>query len=69
MNHDDIVEQNEEEERDRGFLEPKKMDIEGKTLELIADGTYNDYDEATETIIYYDEDGNVIYKQRIQTTN
>ena len=32
-------------------------------------GAYNDFDEATETIIYYDEDGNVIYKQRIQSTN
>ena len=45
MNHDDIVEQYEEEERDPGFLEAKIMDIEGKTLELIADVTYNNYDE------------------------
>ena len=45
MNHDDIVAQYEEEERDPGFLEAKIMEIEGKTLELIADVTYNNYDE------------------------
>lgn len=45
MNHDDIVAQYEEEERDSGFLEAKIMEIEGKTLELIADVTYNNYDE------------------------
>ena len=41
----DIVAQYEEEERDPGFLEAKIMEIEGKTLELIADVTYNNYDE------------------------
>ena len=45
MKHDDIVAQYEEEEKDPGFLEAKIMDIEGKTLELIADVTYNNYDE------------------------
>ena len=45
MKHDDLVAQYEEEERDPGFLEAKIMEVEGKTLELIADVIYNNYDE------------------------
>ena len=45
MKHDDIVELYEENEGDFGFLETKAMDIEGKTLELLADVNYNNYDE------------------------
>ncbi len=45
MSHDDIVALYEENEGDLGFLEAKVMDIEGKTLEVIADVTYNNYDE------------------------
>ena len=45
MKHDDIVALYEEGEGDFGFLETKAMDIEGQTLELIADVTYNNYDE------------------------
>ena len=45
MKHDDIVALYEESEGDIGFLETKAMDIEGRTLELLADVTYNNYDE------------------------
>ncbi|MBQ2962691.1 OB-fold nucleic acid binding domain-containing protein [Methanobrevibacter sp.] len=45
MKHDEIVEMYEENEGDFGFLETKAMDIEGQSLELIADVTYNNYDE------------------------
>ena len=45
MKHDDIVALYEENDGDFGFLETKAMDIEGKTLELLADITYNNYDE------------------------
>ena len=45
MKHDDIVELYEENEGDFGFLETKAMDIEGRTLELLADVNYNNYDE------------------------
>lgn len=44
MAHDDIVDQYEE-EGDFGFLETKINDLEGRTLEVIADITYNNYDE------------------------
>lgn len=44
MAHDDIVAQYEE-EGDFGFLETKINDLEGRTLEVIADITYNNYDE------------------------
>ncbi len=45
MKHDDIVALYEESEGDIGFLETKAMDLEGRTLELLADVTYNNYDE------------------------
>ncbi|MBR4397513.1 MAG: replication protein A [Methanobrevibacter sp.] len=45
MKHDDIVELYEENEGDFGFLETKAMDLEGRTLELLADVNYNNYDE------------------------
>ena len=45
MKHDDIVALYEESEGDLGFLETKAMDLEGRTLELLADVTYNNYDE------------------------
>ena len=45
MKHDDIIALYEESEGDIGFLETKAMDIEGRTLELLADVTYNNYDE------------------------
>ena len=45
MNHDDIVSQYEEAERDSEFLVNKINDLEGMTLEIIADVTYNNYDE------------------------
>ena len=44
MKHDDLVAQYEE-EGDMGFMESKVMTLEGKTLEIIADVTYNNYDE------------------------
>ena len=45
MKHDDIVALYEESEGDIGFLETKAMDIDGRTLELLVDVTYNNYDE------------------------
>ena len=45
MKHDDIVALYEEGDGDFGFLETKVMDIDGNTLELLADITYNNYDE------------------------
>lgn len=45
MKHDDIVSQYEEGEGDLGFMESKVMAIDGNTLELLADITYNNYDE------------------------
>ena len=45
MKHDDIVELYEENEGDLGFLENRVMDLEGRTLEIIADVNYNNYDE------------------------
>ncbi len=45
MSHDDIVALYEEADKDASFLEEKLLAQEGKTLELIADVTYNNYDE------------------------
>ena len=45
MKHDDIVTLYEESEGDLGFLETKAMDLEGRTLELLVDVNYNNYDE------------------------
>ena len=45
MKHDDIVALYEESEGDLGFLETKAMDLEGRTLELLVDVNYNNYDE------------------------
>ncbi|MBO7517893.1 MAG: replication protein A, partial [Methanobrevibacter sp.] len=45
MKHDDIVALYEEGDGDFGFMETKVMDIDGNTLELLADITYNNYDE------------------------
>ena len=45
MKHDDIVALYEENEGDLGFLETRVMDLEGRTLEVIADVNYNNYDE------------------------
>ena len=45
MKHDEIVEEYEENERDLGFLEARASELEGRTLELIADVTYNNYVE------------------------
>lgn len=45
MSHDDIVALYEESDRDASFLKEKILAQEGKTLELIADVTYNNYDE------------------------
>ena len=45
MSHDDIVGLYEEADKDASFLKEKLLDQEGKTLELIADVTYNNYDE------------------------
>ena len=44
MKHDELVAQYEE-EGNYEFLESRIMDLEGRTLELIADVTYNNYDE------------------------
>ena len=45
MKHDDIVALYEENDGDFGFLETKAMDLEGRTLEFLADVNYNNYDE------------------------
>ena len=45
MKHDEIVELYESEGGDLGALEGKVNDLEGLTLEILADVSFNEYDE------------------------